>query len=47
MYARAGSLSMEQISKRLTFAGDKTLLSDLCFRFGLTPKTLEFGNRNA
>ena len=39
MYAKAGSLSMEQINRRLSFAGDKTLLQDLCFRFGLTRAT--------
>ena len=39
MYTKTGSLSMEQINRRLSFAGDKTLLQDLCFRFGLTPAT--------
>lgn len=39
MYAPAGSLSMATINRRLKFAGDKELLSSICWRFGLTPKT--------
>lgn len=39
VYARAGSLAMATIQKRLEYAGDKTVLSKVCWRFGLTAKT--------
>ena len=39
VYARANSLSIDTIVRRLSFDGDRRLLGDLCFRFGLTPKS--------
>jgi hypothetical protein len=38
-WAATDSLSMEHISKRLRFDGDEALLSGICWRLGLTPKT--------
>lgn len=39
MYARANSLTLTKMIQRLSFPGDKVMLEDLCFRFGLTEKS--------
>ena len=38
-WARAGSLSMQQISRRLSFDGSEALLGSVCWRMGLTAAT--------
>ena len=38
-HAAVGSLSIEQINKRVRWDGDKRILEDVCHRFGLTAKT--------
>ena len=38
-YARAGTLSLQRIRRRLSFSGDQVLLDSLCWREGYTSRT--------